>query len=176
MERWIRSERIYEGKIVSLRTGEVQLDDGSKAFREVVEHPGGVGIVPFLGESVMLIRQYRVAIGKEIVEIPAGKLEPNEAPERCGRRELEEETGYRARTMKPIGSVYSSCGILAEKIHLFLALDLEKTEQRLETDEQIELVEMSLEDVRRHLATHRFEDGKTVIGLHALMAYLGEND
>ena len=84
METWIDSKTLYEGRVISLRVGHVRMDDGTVAFREVVEHPGGVAVVPVLGDSVILIRQYRVAIGQDILEIPAGKLEgAEEAAVRC---------------------------------------------------------------------------------------------
>ena len=110
MESWVQDETVYEGRVVSLRVGEARLDDGTIVPREVVEHPGGVGVVPVLDDAVVLIRQYRIAIGRDVLEIPAGKLEGDEEPESCGRRELEEETGYRAGRMVAVGSYYASGG------------------------------------------------------------------
>jgi len=172
METWIDSETLYEGKIVTLKRGRVRLDDGQEAIREVVEHNGGVAVAPRLGDSVILVRQYRIAVGKELLELPAGKLEGDEDPLERGRIELEEETGYRAARMIPAGYFYPSCGILSEKLHVFLALDLEKVEQRLEWDEVIEVVEMPLSEVRQRLMANAFEDAKTIIGLHALLAHV----
>lgn len=171
METWIDSETLYEGKIVTLKRGRVRLDDGQEAIREVVEHNGGVVIAPRVGDSVVLVRQYRIAIGKELLELPAGKLEGNEEPLLRGRIELEEETGYRAGQMIPAGHFYPSCGFLSEKLHVFLALDLEKSEQKLEWDEVIEVIEMPLPEARQRLQTNAFEDAKTIIGLHALLAH-----
>jgi len=172
METWVKSEIMYEGRIVRLRVGEVSLDNGARAYREVVEHPGGVCVVPFTGHSVILVRQFRIALGKYILEAPAGKIEPGDIAVERAERELEEETGYRAGRMLPIGEVYSTVGFCSEKIHLFLAIDLEKTEQRLEEEERIELVEVPMAEVRKRLREHRFEDGKTVIGLYALLDYV----
>lgn len=174
MEIWKENRIVYDGKIVRLRTGEAELDDGRRAFREVVEHPGGVCVVPFTGHSVILIRQFRIALGQYIIEAPAGKLEEGDSPLFRGESELEEEVGYRAGTMLPAGRIYSSVGFCSEIIHLYLGLDLVKTRQRLEEDERIELVELSLAEVRDGLHTHRFEDGKTVAGLYALLDYLNE--
>ena len=176
VERWVSKETVYSGKIIVLRTGTVRLDDGLEAFREVVEHPGGVGVLPCFADSVLLVRQYRIAVGKELLEIPAGKLEGNETPEHRGRVELEEEAGFRAGKMTSLGHFYPSCGILAEKLHLFLATELERTEQRLETDERIECVRLSHEEVRRRLDAHEFEDGKTIIALHAMFARAARGD
>lgn len=174
MEIWRENRIVYEGRIVRLRTGDAELDDGRLAYREVVEHPGGVCVVPFTGHSVILIRQYRIALGQYIIEAPAGKLEAGDSPLSRGEAELEEEIGYRAGRMLPIGRIFSSVGFCSEIIHLFLGLDLEKTAQRLEEDERIELVELPLDEVREGLRTHRFEDAKTVAGLYALLDYLAE--
>jgi len=170
MEIWQHSKIIYDGKIIRLRVGEVTLDSGAVAVREVVEHPGGACVIPFTGHSVILIRQYRIALGKSILEAPAGKIEGDEDPAFRAECELEEETGYRAGRIVSIGYAYSTVGFCSEKIHMFLAFDLVKTEQRLEFDECIEVVEVPMEDVRRGLAENAFEDGKTIIGLHALLS------
>lgn len=172
MEHWTNDRIIYEGDVFRVRAGEVVLEDGTPARREVIEHPGGVGMIPFTGHSVLLVRQYRIAIGKAILEMPAGKREQNEAPEACGMRELIEETGYRAHQFIPAGAFYATVGYCSELIHIFLALDLEHVGQNLDHEERIELVEVPLDDVREGLRAHRFEDGKTVIGLHALLQHL----
>ncbi len=172
MEKWIDSELRYEGRIVSVRTGNIRLADGTKAFREIVEHPGGVGVVPWLGDRVVMAKQYRLAIGREMLEIPAGKLEGDESPEARGRAELEEEVGYVAGTMIPIGSILPSVGFLTEEIHLFIATELRKTRQRLERDERIEIVEMSLDEVRTALENFSIRDAKTIAGLHALLRWV----
>ncbi len=174
MEVWHNSELLYEGKIVRLRAGEVTLDNGKRAFREVVEHPGGVCVVPFTGHSVIFVRQFRIALNDYILEAPAGKLEPGDSPEHRGACELEEETGYVAGDLRYVGKIFASVGFCTEAIHICLALNLRKTKARPEEDERIELVELSIEDVRQGLREHRFEDGKTVVGLHALLNHLRE--
>lgn len=172
MEKWIDSEMRYSGRIVSVRTGTVRLEDGSEAFREIIEHPGGVGVVPWLGDRVVLAKQFRLAVGRFMIEIPAGKLEGDESPEMRGRAELEEEVGYTAEKMIPIGSIFPSVGFLTEEIHLFVATELTKTEQRLEVDERIEIVEYTLDEVRDALANFTIRDAKSVAGLHALLHWL----
>jgi len=171
-EEWVESELLYKGKVVSLRVGQATVNGGTTALREVVVHPGGVAVVPVLDDKVLLVRQYRIAVGAEVLEIPAGKLEGPEDPEHRGRRELEEETGYRAGTFISAGSVYASVGYSSEEIHLFLAFDLESVGQSLEFDEDIEVVAVPLEEARRDLAANAFKDAKTVVGLHALFTYL----
>ncbi|NIA13187.1 MAG: NUDIX domain-containing protein [Nitrospiraceae bacterium] len=171
METWVKSDRIYDGAIVGVCVGDVRLDDGMTAFREVVEHPGGVGVVPMHGDAVILVRQYRIAIGEDVLEIPAGKLEGPENPLERGHAELEEETGYRAGRMVSAGSYYASVGYSSEEYHLFLAFDLEEVGQRLESDERIEIVHVPLDDIERILAANELKDAKTVVALEALLRY-----
>lgn len=172
MEKWTRNEVIYDGDVFRVRAGEVVLDDGTVARREVIEHPGGVGIIPFTGHSVLFVRQFRIAIGKYVLEMPAGKREGGEDPALCGMRELEEETGFRAGRLIPAGAVYASVGYCSELIHIYLAVDLAHVGQNLDYEERIEIVEMPLEEVRHTLRANGFEDGKTVVGLYALLQYL----
>lgn len=172
METWLNRQTLYSGKIFKVHAGEATLEDGTVAQREMVEHPGGVGVIPFTGTSVIFVRQYRISVGRHILEMPAGKREGDEAPEACGMRELIEETGLRAGRLIPAGAVYASVGYCSELIHIFLALDLEHVGQDLDHEERIELVEMPLAEVRANLRAHAFDDAKTVVGLHALMQYL----
>ena len=138
MEVRVSSERIYDGHILNLRVDEVKLDNGKAAKREIVEHRGATAIVPMLEDGrVVLIRQYRYAASNELLEIPAGTLEPNEAPEDCARRELEEETGYKCQEMKKMMEIFLAPGYSTEKIHIYLAKGLSETKTRLEEDEQI---------------------------------------
>ena len=172
MEKWIKQEEIYKAKIFSLWGGQVSLDTGEVVTREYIRHSGGVGIVPVIDGNVILIRQFRISIEREIIELPAGRLEPNEEPVACAGRELEEEIGYRAKKLIPIASYFASVGNSNERMYLFLALGLEKTERRLESDERIREVVMSLETVKVKLANQEFEDSKTIIGLREALAYL----
>ncbi len=112
METWIDSEQKYQGKIIPLRVGSVRLDNGSVVRREVVEHPGGVAIVPVKGGAVILARQFRISIGRETSELPAGRLEAQESPRECASREMEEELGYQAVEVlvAEIGSKLSNNG------------------------------------------------------------------
>jgi ADP-ribose pyrophosphatase len=172
MEKWIEQKEIYKGKIFSLWGGDVSLDNGEIAVREYIKHPGGVAMVPIIAGKVILIRQFRISIERELIELPAGRLEPDEEPIHCAARELEEEIGYRANKLIPIASYYASVGNSNERMHLFLALDLEKTERHLEADERIRELTMPLGTVRKKLANQEFEDSKTIIGLREALAYL----
>jgi ADP-ribose pyrophosphatase len=175
MEKWITKEEIYKGKTFSLWGGKVSLDNGDTAVREIVRHPGGVAIVPVIDDSVILIRQFRIAIERELVELPAGRMEPNEEPASCARRELEEEIGYRAKKLIPLATYFSSVGFTDERMQIYLALDLEKTKLQLETDERIHEVIMPIEMIQAKLTSQEFEDAKTIIGLREFLAYRQTN-
>jgi ADP-ribose pyrophosphatase len=172
METWISRETVFNGKLLRLDRGTVRLDDGREAQREVVVHPGGVAIVPVLGDTVVFVRQFRIAIGREVLEIPAGKFEPGDTPEHRARIELEEETGLSPGRLLPIGRMYPSVGFLTESLHLFLAFDLREVGPRPEWDERIEIVKMPIVEVRTRLKAYEFDDGKTRVGLHALLDHL----
>lgn len=176
MEIWKESKVIYEGSVVRLRVGEVVLDDGSPAFREVVEHKGGVCILPFTGHSVILVRQFRIAVGEYVLEAPAGKLEADEDPAYRARCELEEETGRRAGSMLSLGFIFASVGYCSERIHQFLALDLETVPRNLDPEERIELVEIPLAEIPGMLARNEIPDDKTAVILHTLLRRLDAND
>jgi ADP-ribose pyrophosphatase len=171
MERWLTKAEIHKGKIFSLWGGKVALDNGATAVREYIRHPGGVAIVPVIEDRVILIRQFRIAIGRELVELPAGLLEPDEEPIRCAVRELEEEIGYRAQELIPLASYFSSVGFADERMHIYLALGLERTRPRQDAEERIREAVMPLEMIRGKLAAQEFEDAKTIIGLREFLAY-----
>lgn len=175
MEKWVRKNILHQGRVLTMITGDAALGDGSTWPREIVEHPGGVAIVPVLGDAVVLVRQYRIALGMFMDEIPSGKLEGGESPEQRAHEELEEETGYRAVRLVPAGAIFPSIGYTSERINMFLAFDLEETEQRLDADERIEVVTLPIADIRAGLRSHTFEDAKTALGFHRLLAYLDSN-
>jgi len=176
VERWIHCEEKYRGSILSLWVGEVQLEDGKIFQREVTRHPGGVAIVPVIDDAVILIRQFRIAVERDMLELPAGKLEKGELPETCAHRELEEEIGYRAGNMILATSYFSSVGFTDEKIHIFLGFQLQKVVQHLDTDERIQIVQIPIAELEARLAMNEFEDAKTIIGLRELLAYLQQKN
>jgi len=175
MEKWIKQEELHKGKIFSLWGGQVLLDNGQTAVREYIRHSGGVAMVPIVNGNVILIHQFRISIQHELIELPAGRLEPNEEPMKCAARELEEEIGYRANKLIQIASYFASVGNSNERMYVFLALDLKKTKLQLEADERIREVVMPLEMVKEKLARQEFEDSKTIIGLRESLAYLERN-
>lgn len=172
METWHKSEIRFDGKVVRLRVGSVLLDNGNTAYREVVEHPGGVCVLPFTGDGFILVRQFRIAHERIIIESPAGKLEPGETPEECGRKELREETGFLADAMIPLGVMLPSVGFCNEVIHLFLATGLTEVGKAPEPDERIETFTVTLEEARARLNAQEYADGKTHVIIHRALNYL----
>jgi len=165
-EELIESHTIYRGRVVTLRVDTVRLPNGNTAQREIVEHRGAVAIVPLLNhETVLLIRQYRQAVGETLLEIPAGTLEPDESPDACARRELQEETGYDARHLRRLFSQYLAPGYSQEVLHVYLAEDLVLTAQGLDADELVELVPTPLYEVERMIWDGAIRDSKTIAGL-----------
>ncbi len=165
-EETIQTEYLYRGQVLKLRLDQVRLRDKKIVAREIVEHQGAVAIVALdENQCVLLVRQYRSAAAREMLEIPAGTLEDGEDPLPCAMRELREETGYRARQWEALGSFYSSPGYSTEKIHLFLARHLDPGMPDPEDDEaiSIELVpfDLALEKIERG----EIMDAKTMIGL-----------
>lgn len=169
MEKWRKSRIRYDGSMLRLRTGEVELPGGRRAEREVVEHAGSVAVVAVHDGEVLLVRQYRIAIGRELLELPAGKLEPGETPATSARRELEEETGFTSDTLQPLAQFYTSAGFTDEKLTIFFANDLRPVDTTPEWDEQIEVVRLPVAAVRQKLLDGEFEDAKTLVGLQAAL-------
>ncbi len=174
METWIKNSTIFSGNIFSVSTGSVMLDDGSSAQRDIVEHNGGVAIVPIINDEIILIRQFRVSIGREIVEIPAGRLENNDTPESCAYREMEEEIGFNAGRLMLVHSYYSSVGFTTERMYVYLAFELNETQKKPEWDERIQIVKCPIPEVKAKLRRGEFEDSKTIIGLYAMLLYLND--
>lgn len=168
-EVFVSTQRIYAGKIVNLRRDIVRLPNGREADREVVEHPGAVAVVPVLPDGrVLMVRQFRHPIGKVLLEIPAGKLDAGEDPDECALRELEEETGHRARTIERRASIYTGPGFTDEVIHIYIACDLVKTIMNPDEDEFLEVGAYEPQDIRRMIREGLICDAKTIAGLYLL--------
>lgn len=158
--------RIFKGRVVDLAVERVRLPNGRIADLEVVRHPGAVAVVPLLGEDeVLLVRQYRHATGGWLLEIPAGKLEAGEAPERCAQREVMEETGYLPRRLVSLGWVWTTPGFTDEVIRLYLARDLEERGQELQQDEVLSVVRMPLGEALDAARDGEICDAKSVCAL-----------
>lgn len=151
------------------------MDNGDTAVREYVRHPGGVAIVPVVDNNLILIQQFRIAVKREVIELPAGLLEPGEEPIVCAARELEEELGYRARELTLLASYFSSVGFANERMHIFLALEPEKATLKRDAEERIREILMPLDMIEEKLNAQVFEDAKTIIGLREFLSYLERN-
>ena len=166
VEEPVSSEEIYHGKVIHLFKDTVRLPNGKNAIREVMRHIGAAAVVAMTeNDEVILVRQYRYPFGTTLLEIPAGKLDPGEAPEHCARRELEEETGRTAEQLLSLGVYYPSVAILDEKIHLYLARGLTQSEAHLDDDEFLHVETMPLEALVGQILAGEIPDGKTQVAI-----------
>ena len=169
-EKKISGELIFDGKIIRVEKDEVLCPNGSKSFREVVRHNGGAAILCVTdNDEVLLIKQFRYAYNDVIYEIPAGKLEKGEDPYDAAMRELEEETGYKAKKLEHLCDIYPTCGYSSEIIYLYLAKDCVKTETKFDEDELIISEYVPLAKVKEMILNNTLKDGKAIC---AISAYL----
>lgn len=164
-EKFVRNLKTEKGRIFTVRSDEVLCPNGKLAFRDVVDHNGGVCVAPITDEGELIfIRQFRYAYEEVLIELPAGKLEKGENAdvESAGRRELEEEVGAVAGKMINFGVFYPTCGYCNEKIYLFAAMDLTFTEQNLDEDEFVEVVRFTLDEAVKMVMDGTVVDGKSI--------------
>lgn len=174
-EKTMKSDKIYEGKILNLRVDTVELPNKKYSKREIVEHSGGVAIVPIRSDnSLVLVKQYRKAVEDFLYEIPAGKLELNEEPIETARRELKEETGLDAKELKYISEFYTSPGYCNEKVYLFVARDLYEDNDfiKFRDEEYIEKAVFTLEELTSMIKRGDIIDSKTIIGIYTVLNLL----
>jgi ADP-ribose pyrophosphatase len=165
MPEIIDSKQIYAGKVFDARLDEIQ-EDGVEYSREIVVHHGSAVIVPVFGDgTVALVRQYRHAAGKYLLEIPAGSLNEREDPEAGAIRELEEEIGVKGAKIEKLTEFYVSPGFLTEKMFVFLATELTEVGQKLEDDELLTIERFSFEEVYRRIKAGEIEDAKSMVSL-----------
>ncbi len=165
-EKTISSEMIYEGRILNLRRDKVHVKDNQTSYREIVEHNGGVALAAVTPEGKMvMVRQYRKAAEKAILEVPAGKIEKGEDHRLTAERELREETGYSAGKIEYITSFYSSIGYSTEVIYLYFATDLTPGETDFDDNESIEILEYDLTKLTEMILNGEIEDAKTIAAI-----------
>lgn len=166
-ERGLTQESVFRGEIFKVRVDAVALPDGSVTQREIVEHPGAIAVLPLTADGkVVLVRQFRYAIGGVTLEIPAGKLDrPGEPPLAAAQRELAEETGYRAESWRYLGLLHPTPGFATEKLHLFLATGLVSGPPSLEADEFIDVVELPVAEAVEAVFKGAITDAKTMTAL-----------
>lgn len=172
-ETCVESKAVYDGKLLHVRSDVVRLPDGSLSEREYITHPGAVAVLAMLDNgNLVMERQYRYAPAQEFIEIPAGKIDPDEDILVTGQRELLEETGYEASEWVHLVTTYPCIGYGDERIHYFLARGLTLRERHLDDGEFLDLFELSLGDALEWVRTGKINDSKTIIGLFWLEKHL----
>ncbi|MFZ3588547.1 NUDIX domain-containing protein [Bacillus sp. DJP31] len=170
-EKTLSSKTLFEGRVIDLVFEEVSLPNGKTSTREIIKHPGAVAVIPLTNDGkIVMVEQYRKALERTLVEIPAGKLEKGEEPELTARRELEEETGYECETLTHLLSFYTSPGFADEIIHLYVAEGLTLKEDKLELDEDefVEVMELTLDEAISLIHEKRIYDAKTAYAVQYL--------
>lgn len=168
-EAKLGSRRVYTGRVLNLDIDQVRFPDQSTGELEIIRHPGASAVLPFLSDptgpdpQILLIKQYRYAAEDFLYEVPAGRLDPNEAPIDCARRELMEETGCTAAQIEPLYTFYTTPGFIDERIHGFLATGLSQGESRREADEFMTLETLTLSHALELINTGEIRDGKTAV-------------
>ena len=170
-EKTITTKQVYDGIVVKLFSDEVELDNGYKATREVIHHPGGVCVVALDDdENVFMVEQFRYPFAEVLTEVPAGKLEYGEQPELCGRRELKEEVGAEAESFEYLGCLYPTVAYDTEKIYMYLARGLSFSEQDLDDGEFLDVRKMPLKQAFEMAMAGQLPDAKTQLAI--IKAYL----
>ena len=166
VETQVASERVFAGALLDVRRDRVRLPDGSTATREYVVHPGAVAIIPILDSGELLLeRQFRYAVGAELVELPAGKIDPGESTLATARRELLEETGYEAAAWTYVTTIVPICAYSTERIELWLARGLRHVGRRLDQGEFLDTFPLSVADALEWIRDRRIVDAKTILGI-----------
>lgn len=167
-EKTLHTEEIFKGRIISLQVDDVALPNGNTAKREVIKHPGAVAVIALTDDNkIVMVEQYRKALERSIIEIPAGKLEPGETPAITARRELEEETGYGCEELTYIQSFATSPGFADEVIHLYAATKLYTIENPVagDDDEFVELLHVTIDEAQEMVASQQIYDAKTAFAV-----------
>lgn len=160
------SQKIFTGAVFEVARDRLREDSGQEIIRDVVQHPGGAGGVPiFTDGRIALVRQYRHPARRELLEIPAGKIDAGESPAICAAREIEEELGVRVGRIEKLAEFYSTPGFCEEKLFVYLATELEPAQQKLDHDETVEIVYLSLAEAWQLVEQGEIEDAKTIIAL-----------
>ncbi len=174
IEKILTTERIYSGRVVNLEISEVELPDGKHQKREIIRHSGASAVVALDDDNrLLLVRQYRVAAAKIMLEIPAGLLNPLEDPMTAAIREFQEETGYKPTNIQPLGGFHPAPGYTTEFIHLFFATDLVESHLPGDEDEFIEVERLTFDEAMNLINTGEITDAKTIIALLLVAQRLG---
>ncbi|HYU28397.1 MAG TPA: NUDIX hydrolase [Gemmatimonadales bacterium] len=177
----LASKRIHSGRVINLDVDAVRFPDGSTGELEIVRHPGAAAVVPFASDprgddpTVLLIQQYRYATNGSLLEIPAGRLDPGEDPEACGRRELLEEVGVTAGRLERLTTIWTTPGFTDERIHLFWASELSAGKHAREPDEFIEVIPKPLSEALQLVRSGVITDAKTALSLLFVAGFILEH-
>lgn len=173
-ETIVSTRKVYSGKIVKLDVHEVILPDGQHSKREQIRHPGAVAVVALdEQQNLILVRQFRLAAKQIMIEIPAGTLYPEEPPEECAIREMQEETGYKPARLEALGGFFVAPGYTTEYIHLFLATELTPSPLPGDVDEFIEVLKLPFADALKMIDSGEIMDAKTITGLLRVARRMG---
>ena len=173
-EKTLKSEYVYNGKVLDIKRDEVLISNGHKSVREVVEHSGGVVILAVQNDEVLTVEQFRYPLKKTSIELPAGKLEKNENPDDASKRELQEETGYIAHRWDSLGYIYTTPGFCDEKLYLYLARDLEFVKEMPDEDEILQAKKTPIKDIYNMIHSEMINDSKTIFTIFRAVKYLND--
>lgn len=174
IEKTVSARTVFRGRAISVEVLDIVQETGRASVREIVRHPGAAVVLARTADGrFVLVRQYRKAVERELVEAVAGTLEPGEEPESCARRELEEETGHRAVGVRPLGTAFPAPGYTEEKLHLFFAETPNRPgKARPEDDEKIQVVYATAGELSEMIEDGRINDAKTIVAWHLYNAGL----
>ncbi|WP_372238966.1 NUDIX hydrolase [Paenibacillus sp. FSL A5-0031] len=170
-EETIKTEPIFEGKMITLQVDTVTLADGRTATREIVKHPGAAAVMALLDGKLLVVEQFRKPLEKFQIEIPAGKLDPGEDPMTAAARELEEETGYRSDDLTLLSAFYTSPGFADEKLYIYFTDKVEQGVINPDDDEDLKVEAITLEQAEAYIQEGRISDAKTILAVYAWKLY-----
>ena len=168
----LKSKILYKGKVFDHQVDEIEYESGNKGIREIAIHPGGAVIVPIKDDGkIILVNQFRYPFQKTLIELPAGKLDKDEDPLVCATRELEEETGYKAKEIKKLGEIYTAPGYCTEILHIYSAKGLVAgNHNREEGEHGMEILELTINEIEEMIIKGEIKDAKTIAGIHYIRA------
>ena len=174
-EKMIKSREIYKGQVLHVREDTVLLENGKEVIREIILHPGASGVVAIDSDGkLLMVKQYRYPVGKEVLEIPAGKIDEGETPVQCAARELCEETGIKAKSLAPLAQIHPAAAYTDEGVYLFLASGLSRAEQHLDSDEFLTVHKIDFDRALEMVMDGEIWDSKTQIAILKTARLLGK--
>ena len=166
----LKSEIRYKGKVFDHQVDEIEYESGNRGIREIAIHPGGAVVIPVKDDGkIILVKQFRYPLKKKLIELPAGKLDKDEDPLVCATRELEEETGYKAKEIKKLGEIYTAPGYCTEVLHIYSVIGLiPGNHNREEGEHEMEILELPINKIEEMITKGEITDAKTIVGIYYL--------